>query len=221
MDPLTIIGSVIALTQAADRTMTLATKVRRYSRAPDEITSLINEISDLGLVLGKLQSNTPMFPVQELPTLQKLLDSCNSIMLQVENIIQDVCVKSIDSGGSKEPRFRRLVWLRKKSEIDRLSQQLRDSRTLLTLQLVGVNASLQSQIALALPQLNQLMSHTKDAQTGLQDGLDKILEKMETSISEISDHFSKKSKDFRLRRPGMKHHSPQQNTDAKSSPKSV
>ena len=140
MDPLTIIGSVIALTQAADRTITLATKVRRYFRASDEITALINEVSDLGLVLGKLQSNTPMFPVQELPTLQKLLDSCNSTMLRVENMIQDVCVKSIDSGGSEEPRFRRLAWLRKKSEIYRLSQQLRDSRTLLTLQLVGVNA---------------------------------------------------------------------------------
>jgi hypothetical protein len=140
MDPLTIIGSVIALTQAADRTITLATKVRRYFRASDEITALINEISDLGLVLGKLQSNTPMFPVQELPTLQKLLDSCNRTILRVENMIQDVYVKSIDSGGSEEPRFRRLVWLRKRSEIDRLSQQLRDSRTLLTLQLVGVNA---------------------------------------------------------------------------------
>ena len=140
MDPLTIIGSVIALTQAADRTMTLATKVRRYFRASDEITALINEISDLGLVLGKLQSNTPMFPAQELPTLQKLLDSCNRTILRVENMIQDVYVKSIDSDGSEKPRFRRLVWLRKRSEIDRLSQQLRDSRTLLTLQLVGVNA---------------------------------------------------------------------------------
>jgi ankyrin repeat protein len=95
------------------------------------------------------------------------------------------------------------------------------SRTILESSLIRTYRSLQSQIALALPQLNQLMSHTKDAQTGLQDGLDKILEKMETSISEISDHFSRNSKDFRLRRPGMKYHSPQQNTDAKSSPKSV
>jgi hypothetical protein len=139
MDPSTIIGSVIALTQAADRIVSLARKVKHYLSAPEEITALIDEISDLGLVLSKLQSTTPVFPIQELPTLQKLLDSSNNTMLQLENMIQHVCVKSIDSGGSEELRFRRLTWLKEKRKIDRLRQQLRHSSSLLMLQLVVVN----------------------------------------------------------------------------------
>ena len=139
MDPLSIVASTIALAQVADRILTLATKIRRYLNAPAEINALITDISDLRLVLGKLHSNTPIFPVQELPTLRKLLNSCNSIMVRIEEMINEIYLKSGKPDSCLEPRFRRLIWLKNKREIDRLSRQLSDSKTLLTLQLVGVN----------------------------------------------------------------------------------
>lgn len=140
MDPLSIIATTISIGQAVDRITSLTAKAKRYRDAPEDISALIAEIADLKLVLDKLQSTTANFPVQDLPTLKRLLDSCGANVLQIETLIREAFVKPGSPEDTSKLKVHRFAWVRKKHEIERLREQLRDSRALLGLQLVGINA---------------------------------------------------------------------------------
>ncbi|KAF7510396.1 hypothetical protein GJ744_006675 [Endocarpon pusillum] len=141
MDPLSIIAITISIGQAVDRITTLTAKAKRYRDAPEDISTLIAEIADLKLVLDKLQSTTANFPVQDLPTLKRLLDSCGANVLQIETLIREAFVKPGSPEDTSKPKVHRFAWVQKKHEIERLREQLRDSRALLGLQLIGINAN--------------------------------------------------------------------------------
>lgn len=56
----------------------------------------------------------------------------------MDDLIKETFTKSTNTDA--ECKVHRFAWVKKKHEIDRLRQQLRDSKALPALQLVGVNA---------------------------------------------------------------------------------
>ena len=56
-DPLSITASIIAVVGAAEGVGKTINKIRSFREAPNELLSLINEISDLRIVLGDIQGN--------------------------------------------------------------------------------------------------------------------------------------------------------------------
>jgi hypothetical protein len=124
-----------------DRINSLVHKTATFVHASEEIKALISDTSDLKLVLTRLQTVSAVFPVQDIPTLSKLLQSCFSILHQIEEVIDKTLIKSVTTGISPTMKVNRIAWMQKKGHIERLRVLLRDSTTLLTLQLVGINTS--------------------------------------------------------------------------------
>jgi hypothetical protein len=144
MDPLTILASCIAICQAVDRIASLVHKTALFVHAPEEIQALINDTGDLKMVLTRLQTVSAVFPVQDIPTLSKLLQSCSGVLKQIEEVIINKLIKPVDTEMSAGIKVNRMAWIQKKHHIERLRGLLRDSTALLTLQLVGVNTSVVS-----------------------------------------------------------------------------
>ncbi|KAL9084538.1 MAG: hypothetical protein Q9165_008041 [Trypethelium subeluteriae] len=96
MDPLSILGSLIAIAQVVDRTHDVVSKTRA---APDEVLALLNELSDLKLVVDNLITTlkdipaSPILPLdQELAnTVKRLKHKASEIEETLkENVIRGV-----------------------------------------------------------------------------------------------------------------------------------
>ncbi|KAF2811317.1 uncharacterized protein BDZ99DRAFT_273748 [Mytilinidion resinicola] len=177
MDPLTIIASVISLGQAVDRIVILSSTIKPYLVAPEEVRDLVDEVLDLRQVLARLESSTAIFPATELPILLQLLGSCNRLLGQIKELIQTKCLKPVVGGvgGVGEMKVRRASWVRKKAEVVRLLQKLRDAKALLSLQLVASSLSLQRQIAVTVPQIGECAKIFESDRAGIQSALHRIV----------------------------------------------
>ena len=74
-----------------------------------------------------------------LPTLKRLLDTCGSIINEIEHLLKHSFVKSEVNEDSLEIRAHRFAWVQKRREVKQFQQRLRDTKALLAFQLVGIN----------------------------------------------------------------------------------
>lgn len=125
---LSITASIIAVLQAAESLGFLLKKVKTYRAASDEVLALINEISDIRLILNEHNDIAKQLNhIREEPRarLQRSLDDTKNKILQIEGLIQGKLIKLHDRS---DPEINKFSWLRKKSEVDRMRRELKELR---------------------------------------------------------------------------------------------
>jgi len=145
MDPLSITASVIAILQAGDRLTTLLGQIKPFFEAREEIDSLFNEVSELHLVLGNLRNTLTDPPSSEflstnkVDTLHRLVKDGEATLLQLEELLQHYFVRLPDQNVLGVRKVRRLAWVKKRGQVEKLRRRLRDLRLTIAVQLGSVN----------------------------------------------------------------------------------
>jgi hypothetical protein len=109
MDPLSVVASVLAVAQAGDKLIQLVSRIRLYSNAPEEIDALINEVSDLRLVLNTMHTTASNLPQAYVIGLGKGLDACSTIVLELERTLNDL---------STTPSKANSRWLKRRNKVE-------------------------------------------------------------------------------------------------------
>lgn len=134
MDPITIVASCIAILQALDRIAVLSSKFRGFLGAPNDAQRLINESLDLRIVLDRLQAYNAANVMNSDMIIMELLASCEGLLARVENLVQTVATSS----GLQGPRIQMLAWIQKRHAVAILRQELREIKSTMCLQFLGV-----------------------------------------------------------------------------------
>ena len=129
MDPLSVTASVLAIFGAARQVTKGLAKVRTLHHAPAELSSLINEVSDLQAILSQVASFSNQLeeerlrgPVVALKShLSRALDQLHAL----NNLINAELLKVRADGTTKTNR---VAWLRLKSDVELMQRELRTIR---------------------------------------------------------------------------------------------
>jgi len=132
MDPLALIGTVIAICQFTDRIISLASKCCRYRRASAEVQALTTELERLRLIFGALSESHIANQSVGLHriALERAIGDCWVILQRTETALAGCLgehwrwradsVQTSPLGG-----WARLQWVRKKHRINELRGDLR------------------------------------------------------------------------------------------------
>ena len=143
-DPLSIAASVIAVVGAAEGVGKTINKIRNIREAPNELLALINEISDLKIVLSDignhLTRNTSNLQVQEEQSqhMAILLDRAKEQLLRLDGLVQYRLVRP--ESTSQKVRISRQEWVKATSTIKKFRDSLRDNRLNIIAQMAVINA---------------------------------------------------------------------------------
>jgi Fungal N-terminal domain of STAND proteins len=139
MDPLSIAVGVLTVVQAGDRIIQLVSKIRLKFDVPEEVNSLINEVSDLRMVLNTMDVAASNIPREYLVALGKIIDSCNKIILELEGTLNSFSTTPPRRNISLQTQVQRVRWLKRKGKVEDLRQRLRDAKSTLILQILSIN----------------------------------------------------------------------------------
>ena len=142
-DPLSITASIIAVVATAKGIGKALGKIKNLSNAPDELLALINEVSDLTVVLDDAESlltrniDGPLLSraIQHLGT---LLQRAKDILLQLDLLIEYQVVKP--GSTLKDLKVSRSEWVKSKKKLESYRQRLLDVRLNIMAQLSVVSA---------------------------------------------------------------------------------
>ena len=143
-DPLSITASIIAVVGAAEGVTKTLAKIKSIRNAPDELLPLINEVSDLKIILSDMQNyitqNTqkPQISQQELRNISTLINRAKEKLLELDQLIQYRLVKP--ESISDQIKVSRREWLRAKSTIEKFRQSLRDIKLNIMAQMMVINS---------------------------------------------------------------------------------
>jgi Fungal N-terminal domain of STAND proteins len=139
MDPISIVASIIAIAQAGDRLVQLIPEIRLYFTALEQIDALVDEVSDLRLVLDTTRASASNLPDVYITGLENSLATCNHIVLELERILNSFLDRPPRASGLVQTQVHRMRWMKKKARVERLRQRLRDAKSTLMLQLLSIN----------------------------------------------------------------------------------
>ena len=143
-DPLSIAASIIAVIGAAERVRKTLTKIRNIRNAPSEVLALVNEVSDLRIILGDLEGyirqNTarPQLPEEQLHHMSILLQRAKDRLLELDRLVEYRLLTP--ESRSDRIRVSRREWAQSKDTVKRFRQSLRDIRFNIVAQMVVVNS---------------------------------------------------------------------------------
>ena len=142
-DPLSITASIIAVVGAAEGVTKTLAKIRNIRNAPEELLALINEVSDLRIILAGIQSyvqNTAASPELQdaLQHLTVLINRAKDKLLQLDELVQYRLTKP--ESVADQIKVSRREWARAKTTIDDFRQSLRDIRINIVTQMIVVNS---------------------------------------------------------------------------------
>ena len=139
-DPLSITASIIAVVGAAEGVTKTLAKIKSIRNAPDELLALMNEVSDLKLVISDIQNHIVIqraqTPQTELQNISTLVKRAKDKLLELDQLIQYRLVKP----ESDQIKVSRREWLRAKAVIERFRQNLRDIRLNIITQMAVINS---------------------------------------------------------------------------------
>jgi hypothetical protein len=144
MDPLSIVASIIAVIQAADRVGSLLSKLRCLSNAPLELHALVNEVSDMRIVLYDLRATLrdigawDTLPPERLMHLKKFVISSEAKLNEVEMLISGRFITEAPVGG--KVKINRTAWVRRKGHVNSLKNELRELRVAISTSLTAINS---------------------------------------------------------------------------------
>ena len=121
-DPLSITASIIAVIGAAESIGKAFTQIRNIRNAPSEVLALINEVSDLRIILGDVEryfirgNNGGQYSGQ-LQTMSRLVDRAKEYLLELDQLIQYRLLKPNSSAA--QYKISRHEWVAAKHIIER------------------------------------------------------------------------------------------------------
>jgi hypothetical protein len=129
MDPLSITASAIAIAGATAQTLEALNSIHGAS---SELHALMNEVSELRIVLPEVERvilerrTHQQLPQGTVDKICKLLEGAKNNLHSLDNMIKDRLTSSYSPSG--EAKVARLSWLRQKSKVRRIQQELRGNR---------------------------------------------------------------------------------------------
>ena len=143
-DPLSITASVIAVVGAAEGVTKAIAKVKGFYNASNEAMALINEISDLRIVLYSVQSyvsqnaRRSQSPLEQLDHMSILLNRAKDRLLHLDQLVQYQLVKPRST--NERIQASRREWARAKGMIKSFRRSLRDIRLNIVAQMLVLNS---------------------------------------------------------------------------------
>ena len=143
-DPLSITASVIAVVGAAEGVSKTIAKVKSIQNASNEALALINEVSDLRIILYDVESYVSQnarwshSPPEQLDHMTTLLTRAKDQLLQLDKLIQYQLVKP--ESTDQKIKVSRREWARAKDVIKNFRRSLRDIRLNIVAQMVVLNS---------------------------------------------------------------------------------
>jgi hypothetical protein len=140
MDPLSITASVLTV---AGTIVKALEKIQILHHAPDEFQALVNEVSDIQVILGEIETVLQERSVHAVPghvpdtALSRLLERAKDTLLVLQTLIDDRLVGSPSgTGGRKVAKF---TWLRERSRVKDIQENLHILRQNLAVALANLN----------------------------------------------------------------------------------
>ena len=139
-DPLSITASIIAVIGAAEGVSKGFSKIKDIRKAPSDLLALMNEVSDLSVILGDVESNirhadrVPL-PREQTAHMSALIQRAKDRLLELDQLIQFRLVKP----ATDKIKISRREWTIAKPTITKLRESLRDIRLNLLTQMVAMN----------------------------------------------------------------------------------
>jgi hypothetical protein len=141
MDPLSVFASAIAITQATESLMSL---LLQWKSAPDEVTALFNELSDLKIALHNAsvaaKANHHLMSKQVSEDMRGTLQRIENKVEELDAIVQSVIIRVPDNINWERTKIKRLKWMPMKSKVYGLTQELRQLKSTLLIQQTSVNS---------------------------------------------------------------------------------
>ena len=142
-DPLSFAASIIAVLGAAEGVAKTLSRIQSIRNAPDELLALINEVSDLQIIFGDVQSyaRSTQGPQMSRDHLQHLLAFVNRAkekLLQLDELVHYKLLKPQSSPDHIKVSKRE--WLKQVKTIERFRQSLRDIRLNIVIHMVMINS---------------------------------------------------------------------------------
>ena len=143
-DPLSVTAGIIAVLGAIESVTKTLARIKSIRNAPNELLALINEVSDLKLILSDVQSyladctasqQLPREPLQHMST---LANRARDRLLELDELIQYRFTKA--DSTTDQIKVSRREWARARSTIETFRQSLRDIRLNIVTQMVVVNS---------------------------------------------------------------------------------
>ena len=142
-DPLSVVASTLAVVGAAEGATKTLLKFKKMldGPEPEHVLALINEISDLRIVLTDIQKflvrNTVNLPQQPLRHVATLIDRAKAELLQLDELIQYRLFKANSVPG--RIKVSRREWVKSNNKLERFRQEMRDIRLNLVTQILTIN----------------------------------------------------------------------------------
>ena len=142
-DPLSITASIIAVIGTAEGIGKTFAKIRNIRYAPSEVLALMNEVSDLTVILGDVEryfvrDTSRTLNPELLRTLSTLVNRAKEHILELDQLIHYRLLKAHST--KTEFKVSRHEWVAAKHITKQFRQRLRDVRLNLVTQMVVINS---------------------------------------------------------------------------------
>ena len=143
-DGLSVAASIIGVLSAIEGVSKVLSRVRNIFNAPDEVLALLNEVSDLQIVLSDVQiyivrsSSGARITEGHLQHLSVLVDRAKEKLLQLDERIQYHLIKPQSSRA--QITISKREWLKAATTIEKFRQSLRDIRLNVVAQIAVISA---------------------------------------------------------------------------------
>ena len=128
-DPLSITASIIAVVTAAEGVSKTCAKIKNAYNAPSEFLALINEVSDLRVVLDDVESHLGdecgrSQPLKGFRRMVEVLERARETLVQLDKLVHQKLAKH--SSTSANLKVSRYEWMKARSIIKNYRENLRD-----------------------------------------------------------------------------------------------
>ena len=143
-DGLSFAASIIAVLGAAEGLSKALSRVRRLRHAPNELLALINEVSDLRIILGDVQTfaiqneSNPQLSRHHIQHLFVLVDRAKETLLELDKLIHFNLMKP--QASQTQIKVAKREWLKATPTIERFRHSLRDIRLNIATHMVLMNS---------------------------------------------------------------------------------
>lgn len=129
MDPLSVIASTITIAGAVSASLD---QIKAFYDAGNELHALMNEISELRIILSEVESATierqsqKTLPQRSVNIICLLMTGAKDKLQQLDTMIRERLTKVHSSSSGVQ--VAKLAWLRQKSKVKKLQEQLKEFR---------------------------------------------------------------------------------------------
>ena len=140
---LSLAASIIAVLGVAEGAAKTVSKVASIRNAPDQILALVNEISDLRVVLYNTESyvrtaQEPQIAQEHLQQLSTFVDRAKAKLLELEKLIHHTILKPQSS--PERIVISKFEWTRAVQKVYQFQQNLQDIRLNIVTQMTMINS---------------------------------------------------------------------------------